>query len=85
MFETERESLDLVLRYAVRRVNQRRDLLPITALNCDVMTAPMHDSFLMSRQGQYVADVKEIFWVKVFTDTRILSRNALRRACVKNW
>ena len=52
VFETERESLDLVLRYAVRRVNQRRDLLPITALNCDVMTAPMHDSFLMSRQGQ---------------------------------
>ena len=51
VFETEHENLELVLRYAVKRVNQRRDLLPITALNCDVMTAPMDDSFLMSRQG----------------------------------
>lgn len=51
LFEPEHNDLDLVLKYAVRRVNQRRDLLPITALSSNVLTAPLDDSFTMARRG----------------------------------
>ena len=49
LFEPEHDDLDLVLKYAVRRVNQRRDLLPITALSSNVLTAPLDDSFTMAQ------------------------------------
>ena len=51
VFEPDFENLELVMRYAINRVNQRRDLLPITALNANVQSTPMDDSFVTSRKG----------------------------------
>lgn len=51
VFEPEYESQQLVLEYAITKINQRRDILRQTILTESLDTVPNQDSFAASKKG----------------------------------
>ena len=43
----------MVFKYAVEKVNSRRDILPYTKLTYDIQESPADDSFLAAKKGEY--------------------------------
>ncbi len=52
VFEHEFRGQEMAFKYAVERVNSRRDLLPFTKLTYDIQQSPADDSFLAAKKGK---------------------------------
>lgn len=52
LFEPEHESQEEVLKYAIKKINQRRDILPLTTLSYEIDTVPAQDSFEAAKKGE---------------------------------
>ena len=52
IFEHEFRGQEVVFKYAVEKVNSRRDVLPYTKLTYDIQECPTDDSFLAARKGE---------------------------------
>ena len=53
IFEHAYHGQEVVFKYAVEKINARRDLLPYTKLTYDIRRVPQDDSFLASKKGPY--------------------------------
>ena len=61
LFEPEYQGQEIVFKYAVDKVNKRRDVLPLSRLEYQIQNSPMQDSFDSSRKGKW-----DIFYVIVY-------------------
>ena len=52
IFEHEFRGQEMVFKYAVEKVNSRRDILPYTKLTYDIQECPADDSFLAAKKGK---------------------------------
>ena len=70
IFEHEFRGQEMVFKYAVEKVNSRRDILPYTKLTYDIQEYPADDSFLAAKKGN--DDFLCLFYVDMNTTQRIV-------------
>ena len=52
LFEHEYRGQELAFKYAIRKINERKDILPNISLQYDIQSTPAQDSFHASKKGK---------------------------------
>ena len=78
LFEHNFREQELVFKYAIEKINSRRDLLPFTKLTYDIQETPADDSFISSKKGKILisnsnVDRSSIHWLNNMIDIKLES------------